>query len=138
MLYSAAVITTTIHVQDFRDVVGDREAGRRTLPLVSEPLARLSVAATVLPWSIALARVWASEGIPAMIFVVLGGAVVTRFLLYRSVPDDKTSYKIYNVCFSFPDTRRYAEYIVLSLDLAHRREPPRWLLAIQVLQYLLD
>lgn len=77
--------------------MGDREAGRRTLPLVSEPWARFSVAATVLPWSVALTRVWDLDGLATIIFVVLGVGVVARFLLCRSIPEDKTSYKIYNV-----------------------------------------
>jgi 1,4-dihydroxy-2-naphthoate octaprenyltransferase len=42
---SLALITTTIHAQDFKDVEGDVKAGRTTLPMILQPsLARASFA----------------------------------------------------------------------------------------------
>lgn len=84
-------------MQDFKDVVGDAHVGRRTFPLVSERWARMSVIATLIPWSVALARVWELDILTMSLFVGLGVTIGLRFLWYRSIPDDKTSYQIYNV-----------------------------------------
>ncbi|EKM50905.1 uncharacterized protein PHACADRAFT_151318 [Phanerochaete carnosa HHB-10118-sp] len=98
---SAAIIVTTIQVQDFRDVVGDARVGRATLPLISERWARISVITTILPWSLALSRVWELNSFAAALFVVLGIFVGLRFLLYRSVRSDATSYYVYNIWLSY-------------------------------------
>ncbi|KAI1097432.1 UbiA prenyltransferase family-domain-containing protein [Jackrogersella minutella] len=55
----AVVITTTIHAQDFPDVVGDKARGRRTLPLIyGESLSRWSMAVFVTFWSFACPAFW--------------------------------------------------------------------------------
>ncbi|EKM50879.1 uncharacterized protein PHACADRAFT_212805 [Phanerochaete carnosa HHB-10118-sp] len=97
---SAAIITTTIQVQDFRDVVGDALVGRATFPLVSERWARMSVVATVIPWSLALSKAQELDGSVAALFVFLGAFVGLRFLMYRSARSDETSYVIYNIWLS--------------------------------------
>jgi hypothetical protein len=49
-----ACITTTVHTQDFRDVRGDRVAGRITVPLsIGDTAARLVVAVQVCGWTLA-------------------------------------------------------------------------------------
>jgi hypothetical protein len=47
-----AAITTTIAIQDFRDLDGDRKCGRATLPIVlGHSTARIILAASILLWS---------------------------------------------------------------------------------------
>lgn len=95
---SAAILTTTIHIQDFRDVAGDRHVGRRTFPLISDYWARRSVAATLLAWSLSLARVWQLDVYSAIVFIGLAVVIGARLLMSSTVAEDSTSYQIYNVC----------------------------------------
>lgn len=57
---TASIIFTTIHVQDFRDEIGDRERGRRTIALLYDPpVARGSCAFLTLIWSVVAPAFWA-------------------------------------------------------------------------------
>lgn len=94
---SAAVFTTTVHAQDFKDVDGDRLVGRVTLPMVFPRLSRNTMIVGMLAWSLALANVWELDVLTASVFLALGATVGIRFLLFESVPEDQTSYLLYNV-----------------------------------------
>lgn len=59
MAITASIIFTTIHVQDFRDEIGDRERDRRTMALVFSPVvARGSCAFFILMWSVVAPAFW--------------------------------------------------------------------------------
>ncbi|GJE90571.1 UbiA prenyltransferase family [Phanerochaete sordida] len=94
---SAAILATTIQVQDFKDVVGDAHVGRATFPLVSESLARWSVIITLSSWSLVLAHIWELDSASTLFFGGLGVWIGVRFLFYRSIEADKASYNLYNV-----------------------------------------
>ncbi|KAJ7041618.1 hypothetical protein C8F04DRAFT_1208377 [Mycena alexandri] len=51
MLISAGIFTTTMHAQDFRDELGDRAVGRRTIPIVLPSVARYTVIVPLTMWS---------------------------------------------------------------------------------------
>ena len=49
----SAVILTTMHVQDLRDQVGDRQRGRRTVPLVlGDAVARWIIVVALAFWAV--------------------------------------------------------------------------------------
>ncbi|KAJ7844925.1 UbiA prenyltransferase family-domain-containing protein [Mycena olivaceomarginata] len=85
---TAAVIMTTIQVQDFRDEAGDRGIGRRTVAVAMNPLvARGSTAATVMLWSVVCPAFWcagsvgtalSASSVVAWAAPVVLGAVITR------------------------------------------------------------
>ena len=59
LLILIAMLTTTCHTQDFRDVGGDSAAGRRTVPLVIGDIpARLLVAVMAIVWTYVACTFW--------------------------------------------------------------------------------
>ncbi|KAL2752367.1 hypothetical protein ACRALDRAFT_2064690, partial [Sodiomyces alcalophilus JCM 7366] len=59
ILMTGAVVLTTVHAQDFPDLEGDMARGRKTVPLLhGEGVARGSLAAMVVAWSIACPAFW--------------------------------------------------------------------------------
>jgi hypothetical protein len=61
---TAAVIMTTIQVQDFRDEAGDRSIGRGTVAVAMNPLvAHGSTAATVMLWSVVCPAFWCAGSV---------------------------------------------------------------------------
>ncbi|KAF8551272.1 hypothetical protein OG21DRAFT_297790 [Imleria badia] len=97
---STAVFASTLHAQDFKDVSGDRLTGRCTLPIIFPFGSRLSVALGIPLWSICLSRVWRLDLLTATAFVLYSGYTGVRFLLHRSVDDDKRSCKFYSFWLS--------------------------------------
>ncbi|KAG9315970.1 UbiA prenyltransferase family-domain-containing protein [Chiua virens] len=80
---STAVFASTLHAQDFKDVLGDR------LTALCIPL-----------WSICLSCVWRLDTLSAMVFVAYSGYTGIRFLIYQSVEDDKRSCRYYSFWLS--------------------------------------
>lgn len=97
IITSAAVLSTTIHAQDFKDVDGDRIVGRSTLPIAFPRLSRASMIVGLLAWSTVLAQLCQLDMITASLLLALGGAIGLRFLRYDSVSEDQFSYLLYNV-----------------------------------------
>ncbi|KAI0071185.1 hypothetical protein K474DRAFT_1669294 [Panus rudis PR-1116 ss-1] len=96
---SAAVLTTTIHAQDFKDVAGDVKIGRSTLPIIAPVLARYTVVIGLITWSAALGYIW-EIGLPAVAFGMLGLYTGYRYIFFREVVDDQVSYYWYNCWLS--------------------------------------
>lgn len=94
------MFASTYHVQDFKDIEGDRLVGRRTLPIMFPTLSRQSVVVGLLAWSVALAVIWNLDVLAACVLLCLGATVGVRFLLYRTVPEDQVSFYLYNVRLS--------------------------------------
>lgn len=76
---STAVLASTLHAQDFKDVSGDRLTGRCTLPIIFPFGARLSVALGIPLWSICLSRVWRLDPLSASAFVLYSAYTGVRF-----------------------------------------------------------
>lgn len=100
IICSAGIITTTIHAQDFKDIEGDKEVGRHTLPLEHPIVARYTIFVAVFFWSIILSLVWSLSTSHATGFTLLGSTVGLRFLTKRSIKNDERSYYLYNVWLS--------------------------------------
>jgi 4-hydroxybenzoate polyprenyltransferase len=95
---SACMLASTYHVQDFKDVEGDRLIGRRTLPIVHPKQARKTIIVGLLIWSAVLVDIWELDVFSAAALISLGALVGVRFLIYKTIPDDQVSFVLYNVC----------------------------------------
>lgn len=95
---TSAVVSTTVHAQDMYDTVGDAAAKRRTVPLVfGDKQARVSIAGAVMFWSAVCPYYW-DTGISGLVLpTVLGIGVAWRTLCRTSPPDDRATFRIYNV-----------------------------------------
>lgn len=97
VIVGATLFATTIHTQDFKDVYGDKKAGRKTLPILFPLASRLSVFVLIMAWSFGLRSLWKTGPVLSAILVALGSLVGSRFLFMRSVRADQHSYYLYNV-----------------------------------------
>lgn len=92
------IIFTTVHAQDLADRVGDEAAGRRTIPIVlGHERSRWTIAVPVLLWSFVCPWYWGVGRVGAGLVGVMGGVVVLRLLLARSIASDKMTFFVYNV-----------------------------------------
>ena len=98
---NALIIFSTIHAQDFRDEVGDKLMGRRTIPIVWPKGSRVWILAILTAWSVGLS--WACGlAIPFSVpFCLLSLFVGLRFFRERTAGADRRSYLYYNVRCSF-------------------------------------
>ncbi len=98
---AGVIIFMTLHLQDLRDQAGDRTRGRRTAPLVwGDGIARWTVAMSVLMWSFVCPVIW-GLGVYAFVGpVLIGGTIVVRILLLRSVAADKISWQLWGFWIS--------------------------------------
>lgn len=94
---SALVIFTTIHAQDFADVEGDKQSGRRTLPIIAPEGARVYILVALLLWSWILATLWGLGPVSGTAFLGMGAFVGIRYFRLRAARDDRFSYVLYNV-----------------------------------------
>ncbi|KAF8121062.1 UbiA prenyltransferase family-domain-containing protein [Boletus edulis] len=95
-----AVFTSTVYCQDFKDVEGDRLAGRRTVPIMFPIASRLVVGLGLPIWSYLLCCIWDIDWLCTLAFVAYGCFVGGRFLCLRTRDADKRSCKYYSVWFS--------------------------------------
>lgn len=96
-LVVGTVVFSTIQVQDMNDQAGDALRGRRTMPLVvGDAPCRWMIAVPMVFWTWFCPWFWglgaAAYGAPA----ILGGTVIVRMLMQRTVKDDIITFWIYN------------------------------------------
>ncbi|CAL1711928.1 unnamed protein product [Somion occarium] len=98
---SAGIFATTIHTQDFKDVVGDAAVGRRTLPITQPEFARFTVPVVLTLWSIGLGFTWELGWYTSFTFLALAIVTSWRFFFLRSIRQDQiTFYYWYNIWLS--------------------------------------
>jgi 4-hydroxybenzoate polyprenyltransferase len=91
----AFAVTTTSHAQDFREMDGDRTAGRKTVPLIiGDTNARLLVAAGVISWNGIACWVWQVR-FSGFLAWIMDGAMVGDFFWDRNKEGDTRSWKIF-------------------------------------------
>ncbi|KAJ6603685.1 hypothetical protein B0H10DRAFT_642304 [Mycena sp. CBHHK59/15] len=100
IVLSASIFATTIYAQDFRDVVGDSLIHRDTIPLRFGSSSRTALLLGVLAWSIGLCRIWSVDLYSTVGFICLGAYAGARFMVYKTVEEDRNSYFFYNVWVS--------------------------------------
>lgn len=144
------VIFTTMQVQDLKDQEGDRVRNRKTAPLVlGDSTARLTVAVSVLTWSILCPAFWYLEAFSLGFFLPLGLGIVvaTRVHWWRNAEADCMTWKLWSYWLAslyvlplFKDYTvfvRFAEqWVMWSSGLAHANKFI-WLLVIKRVDYLL-
>lgn len=101
LLLSGTIIFTTIHAQDFADCEGDKQSGRRTLPIVAPIGARIYMMVALVAWSVLLTHVWGLGPCVGLVLSMMGGLVGRRYYLFREISQDEKSYVLYNVSFAF-------------------------------------
>lgn len=92
-----AVVFSTVQIQDMYDQAGDALRGRRTMPLVvGDAPCRWMIAVPMVFWTCFCPWFWSlgagAYGAPA----ILGGTVVVKTLVQRTVKDDAVTFWIYN------------------------------------------
>ena len=94
----AAVIFTTIHLQDMYDQLGDRVRGRRSVPLViGDGAARCMTAITMIFWGYLCPRFWTPALTVIALSLLLAGTVAVRCLSLRTIESDRLTFKVWNV-----------------------------------------
>jgi 4-hydroxybenzoate polyprenyltransferase len=91
------VVVSTIQIQDLYDEPGDRDAGRRTMPIVfGDKAARWSVIVPLALWSVVCPAYWKAGALACWVVAVLACVVGGRLLAVKSVEGDKRTFMIYN------------------------------------------
>ena len=94
----AAIIFSTVHLQDMYDQTGDRIRGRKTVPLVvGDGRARWTIAAAMLFWGYTCPRYWDAGIVATLSSILLASSVAARTLLLRTVVADRFTFKIWNI-----------------------------------------
>ena len=94
------IVFTTIQLQDLPDMEGDQKRGRKTIPLVfGEWPCRVGIAVNVVLWSLASLFFWRlhDSTFPCVMLLSVGCAVALRVLVFRDVPSDERTYKLWCV-----------------------------------------
>lgn len=94
---SAGIIFTTVHTQDYKDVLGDTAAGRVTLPIAYPALSRVTTAFFLIAWSWCVSRAWGLDDFAAAVMGVLALVVGVSFVARTDVRADRFSSYLYNV-----------------------------------------
>lgn len=94
----ALIVFTTVQSQDFYDQPGDRLRGRLTMPLVlGDQPARIITTTLVAVFSAIAPSFWQVGFVGASMSLLLGGLVAIRTICLRSVPADKTTFRLWNL-----------------------------------------
>ncbi|KAI1198639.1 hypothetical protein F5X97DRAFT_342534 [Nemania serpens] len=89
-----AAVTTTVHMQDFRDMDGDRVANRQTVPLaIGDFPARIIVALGIAFWTVAASCYWGASLTGSCAAWIAGGGLVVNLFRDRSQPGDAFTWK---------------------------------------------
>lgn len=94
----AAIVFTTLQVQDLRDQKGDQARGRRTAPiLLGDVVTRWTISIPVLFWSLFCPYLWDLGFYGFIAPVALGGALSLRVLRWRTVEADQLTWRIWGL-----------------------------------------
>ncbi|KAF2268728.1 hypothetical protein CC78DRAFT_443184, partial [Lojkania enalia] len=92
----AAVISSTIQVQDLPDIEGDRARSRKTMPLIyGDILVRWSVGIATLFWSFYCPYYWSLHLLGYIPSVFFGSFIAVRVLLERNSEADAVTWKLW-------------------------------------------
>lgn len=100
------IVWSTVQTQDMYDQAGDSTRDRKTLPLViGDANARWVTSALMLFWGLLTPSYWGwmQTGQSGVLFwggsymAVLACIIAIRYLVFRTVPDDKKSFMLWNL-----------------------------------------
>ena len=107
----AAVILSTVHLQDMHDQTGDRVKGRKTVPLVvGDGRTRWSTAFAMIFWGFICPYYWQGRLGVLILSSILAVYIAARGLLLRTVSDDRLTFKLWNAWMT----------LIFMLPLLHR------------------
>lgn len=93
----AAIVFSTVQSQDMADQEGDSLRGRKSMPLeIGDGLARWLTAVPMVVWSAACPLYWQAGVTSSVVVGGLGLGIAYRTLAYRSVPADKSTFRMWN------------------------------------------
>lgn len=93
-----ATFGATSHVQDFRDMQGDRAANRSTIPLVvGEMTARVLAIAAVGFWTEVACQFWSAGWLQRALPYATGAVLVANLLLDRTHDGDVRAWRLWSV-----------------------------------------
>jgi len=94
----AAMVFTSVHSQDMADQEGDQIRGRKSVPLIiGDGPSRWTIAISVSTFSLFCPWFWDLMPWAYLGSVILGASVSLRSLIYRSVKDDKVTFRLWNL-----------------------------------------
>jgi len=94
----AAVVFTTLQIQDFHDQEGDRARGRSTIPiLVGDAAGRWTVVTPMLIWSWFIPSFWGMTLYGYLAPLGIGGVISWRSLMRKGVESDRNTYKMWGL-----------------------------------------
>ena len=94
----ASVIMTTVQMQDMEDQEGDAQRGRLSVPVqFGDVPARWSVAIPMLFWGFFCPYFWQLAWPGYVVCISLAYTVAYRVLAFRSVLEDKATFRIWNL-----------------------------------------
>ena len=92
----SGVILTTMHVQDLKDIVGDRARGRRSAPIVlGRKVAAYTIAVPVLVWSVVCVWFWAASNWSSVGTALLGITIALRCVSLESKKADRRTWQMW-------------------------------------------
>ena len=96
LMILGSIIFTTAHVQDFRDQLGDKARGRRTVPIViGDGPARWLVVVAVSVWSLFGPAFW-RLGVQGYSLPIIGGVcTISNLMSNKTVEGDKWTWKLW-------------------------------------------
>ncbi|EKM52334.1 uncharacterized protein PHACADRAFT_126070 [Phanerochaete carnosa HHB-10118-sp] len=94
---SGILIFTTVQVQDFADVEGDKRLGRVTFPIYAPEFSRQFTLIAITMWSLFLSYFWKIGPYFGAMYMVLGIILGLHLYLYRTEAHDRSSYILFNV-----------------------------------------
>ena len=114
----AAIIFTTLQVQDLRDQEGDQSRLRSTVPIMlGDEFARWSVAVPILLWSLLTPYFWATNLGGFVWPVILGLVMCIRVLFLRNVDADRMTWRLWGLwtmsIFLLPVYKRFEGIMAL-------------------------
>ena len=106
-------ISSSSHIQDLKDQVGDAAAGMLTVPLVyGDGVARWSLVAVLVAWTATCCGIWATSVAVSVGPVLAAAIVVYRLLSWRRASEDRVTQKIWHAwilaLYAVPAMSRFA------------------------------
>jgi 4-hydroxybenzoate polyprenyltransferase len=94
----SGLVFTTIHTTDMYDQEGDALRNRKTIPLViGDNLGRWSLASFLIIWSVVCPVYIGAPLVGFALMLGLGGLISARYLILRTIADDKKTVKLWNL-----------------------------------------
>jgi 4-hydroxybenzoate polyprenyltransferase len=92
----AAIITSTVQIQDLPDLEGDKARGRKTVPLVyGDGVTRWSLVVTILPWSIFCPFYWRLSIWGYILPCFIGAMMLLCVVFFRTRKADEALWKMW-------------------------------------------